>query len=210
MIRKLAGSLFALSLLVGGYALWPMVSAYQIKQAVKDGDVATLERKVHWAPVRASLKASLAVLARDDDAARVSYGQPTPSLWGRIKAMAAPMVIEKMVDSYVTPEGVTKLRYASASVRSLLGMTPAGGGTALSETAGDQAAAALDASAESGAVARFLSFYNRIVRARFHSLSAVEFEIADRHTPERRYISQFELSGFEWKLASVRIIGAGF
>ena len=57
---------------------------------------------------------------------------------------------------------------------------------------------------------RFIHFYQQLVRAKFHSLSLVEFEIADRTTPERRYISQFELANFEWTLASLRVVGVGF
>jgi hypothetical protein len=214
-MRKSLLVMLGLIALMGGYGVWPVISAFQIKQAVKAGDVATLERKVHWVPVRASLKASIAEL--QPVASLVAEGPAAsgrPSLWGRFKAAATPMLAETFIDTYVTPEGISQIQAARrGGWRTLFGMAPRvpepGARTAASMSAaivgGD---GALDV--EGNVLARFVAFYQRVVRARFHSLSSVEFEIADKGTPERRYISLFELSNFDWKLASVRVVGAGF
>lgn len=221
-MRKMILSAATLALLVACYAIWPMVSAYQIKQAIRTGDVATLERKVQWAPVRASIKESLAALsptlALSGDDPRATRGQPVPSIWTRVKAAAAPVMVDRFVDAYITAEGVTKLRdMRQSTITSLFGFAPAAptgvprkrwfAGWRSAPTLPPPAEAAIE---ETNSAARFLSFYNRIARARFHSLSLAEFEIADKHNPERRIVSQFQLVNFEWTLASVRIVGAGF
>ena len=210
LIRKLVTALVLMGVLAGSYALWPLITAYQIRHAAKTGDVATLERKVHWAPVRASLKSSLAELSQAQAEARSSDGSPAPSMWTRVKAAAAPMLVDRFVDSYVNPEGINQLRQMGRSWRSVI--VAMSGGSAKALEGATQAEGTAGASPDEAlpALTRFINFYNRIVRARFHSLSAVEFEIADKHNAERRYISQFELSGLEWKLASVRVVGAGF
>ncbi len=194
-----------------GYAAWPLISAFQIKQAIKAGDVATLERKVHWEPVRASLKASLAglsprapVVASADD--NTSPRAPrAPSLWSRVKAAAAPYFADRLIDTYVTAEGVTKLQQLKRD-----GIAGLFGGTSSSGSQSTQAAIA-DASEDgTNPLAKFVNFYNRIQSARFHSLTVAEFEVLDRNNPARKFISQFHFSDFDWKLVSIRIVGEAF
>ena len=242
-MTKLMFAAAALVLLVAGYAIWPLASAYQIKQAIHAGDVATLERKVHWAPVRASLKDSLAALSPamqiSGDESRLAHGQPMPSIWQRIKAAAAPVMADRFIDTYVTAEGMARLNeIRNGAVMSMLGFAPpqaqvpparrrwfsrAKPATLTTDVLASQDAPdpqdtsvpqdSIDAEVISVAMSklsRFMDFYNRIARARFHSLSVAEFEVVDRNNADRRIISQFHLSDFEWKLASVRIIGAGF
>lgn len=194
-----------------GYAAWPLLSAFQIKQAIRAGDVATLERKVHWEPVRASLKASLAslspraeiVTAADDD---TSKRMPrAPSLWSRVKAAAAPYFADRLIDTYVTAEGITKLQQLkSGGIAGLFRGTPLPGSQTAQTTVAD--------STEEGVnpLVKFLNFYNRIQSARFHSLTVAEFEVLDRNNPARKFISQFHFSGFDWKLVSIRIVGEAF
>jgi Protein of unknown function (DUF2939) len=215
-MRKAILVLFGLGLFLGAYGIWPVLSAFEIKQAVKAGDVATLERKVHWAPVRASLKASLAqlqpaVAKAETDEAGIRRGN---SFWSRIKAAATPMLAESFIDRYVTPEGISQIQQARrGGWRSVLGLAPQipeGPANASIANALQGGEAGAHADGEQGGIGKFIAFYQRLLRARFHSLSKVEFEIADRGTPGRSYISQFELSNFEWKLASLRVVGVGF
>lgn len=226
-MRRLIVLTLALPLLFACFAIWPVASAFQIKQAIKAGDVATLERMVHWAPVRASLKASLAELSPAmqiaGDETRLTRGQQMPSIWSRVKAAATPMLADRFIDSYITAEGVTQLHQVrNGTYASLFGIAPSApqlppkkhrwfsrSNPAVSGTE-QQLSIASESADDCNIASRFLSFYNRIVRARFYSLSLAEFEIADRHNPDRRVISQFALSNFEWKLASVRIVGTGF
>ena len=126
-----------------------------------------------------------------------------------MKAAAAPMVADRLIDMYVTAEGVTKLHQIKrGGFLSVFGVAvpDAPGKSATAE----QSQHADDVAEGTNLASRFYNFYNRILHARFHSLSVAEFEIADKNNPARRIISKFELSDFEWKLASVKIVGEGF
>lgn len=204
-MKKIA-SLLALTILVGvGYALWPVLTAYQIRQAVKSGDSITLERKIVWPSVRDSLKSSIAELQSSSAQDRSKHGQPTPSLWSRVKSSFVPYFADNMIDRYVNAESIANLD----SLKAMWRQTKDG---ASRLATGDMAGAIGDMKfePESNPLARFLSFYNRIQSARFDGLDNVEFEIADRYVPERRYLSRFALNNFEWKLVSVRVAGVGF
>lgn len=212
-MRKIILLLLVGTVTVCGYALWPVFSAFQIKQAVKAGDVATLERKVMWAPVRASLKASIATLEPAPNAA-LATTRTSFSIWSSIKATAAPMLADSFIDRYVTPEGISQIQQARrGGWRALFGMnapvpdSPAKGIVTNALQSGDSPS---PTEGEPNAIVKFAAFYQRLVRAKFHSLSHVEFEVADKGTPGRSYISQFELANFNWKLASVRVVGVGF
>lgn len=226
-MRRLIVLTLALPLLLGCFAIWPVASAFQIKQAIKAGDVATLERMVQWATVRASLKASLAELSPTmqitGDETRLMRGQQMPSIWSRVKAAATPMLADRFIDSYITADGVTQLQQVrNGTYASLFGIAPSkpqlppkkhrwfSKSNSAAPDPEQRPGSAPETADDCNIASRFLSFYSRIVRARFYSLSLAEFEIADRHNPDRRVISQFALSNFEWKLSSVRIVGVGF
>ena len=178
------------------YVAWPLLTALQIREAMIAGDTATLERKVEWASVRSSLKQSLtaetkARLEQDPDT-------PPPSLWQRLKASIAPTLADTAVDRYVTPEHLPSLfgyreTYRN-SIRPALGMK--------------EPATVLAGTLFAGTpVDRIASFYARVRRAVFYSLTRFEVEIVDRYQPERRYVSTFELKGLEWKLTALAILG---
>ena len=106
------------------YAIWPVQSALQIREAVIAGDTETLSRKIEWEALRASLKTSISPetvtrLMQDPDA-------PKPTLWQRIKAVVAPSMAETVIERYVTPEHLPVLlgyrRIFRGSVRAVLGL----------------------------------------------------------------------------------------
>ena len=205
MRRRLLLVVGLASFLSAAYMASPFVAAYNIRHAVKSGDSATLKRKIEWIGVRASLKSSLSDLqaqAATTSTDSTIRGMPRPpSLWTRIKAIAAPVLIESFVDRYVTPEGLSQAYAMRDTWRQT--MRPAiGGAVPKAALAGD--------SPDATAVDRVLSFVNRIKRAVFVSPTIVELEVADHLTPERRYVSRLALEGLEWKLTSVRVVGAAF
>jgi hypothetical protein len=180
------------------YVLSPLAAVYTLRQAVKSGDVAALEQKIEWPAVRASLRQSLIELQQSAAEPDPETGR-RPGLWARIKASLAPGLIDGFIDRYATPEGLPEafsMRETwHGTVRPAVGL--AAPKLALADTAlGDTA------------VDRSVSLYLRIKRAAFLSASEVEFEIADRHTPERRYVSRFQMRDFAWKLVSLRVVGA--
>lgn len=170
------------------YVASPFRAAYLLRQAVEQGDQPALDERVDWEPVRASLKASLhrnAQLLTEVNAAGEAI---QPTLWQRIKALFGATLVDRFVESYVTPEGLPKLFTYHRSVSQRLK-----GKSAEAQPAQD-------------AVARLKAFYARIKRAEFQSLTAIEFEIADEDDPARSYASLFRLSGGTWKLTGLRII----
>ena len=188
------------TLLLGiAYIAWPMFTALQIREAIVAGDTATLERKVEWASVRASLKQSLSAetkarLEKDPNA-------PAPSLWQRIKGSLAPSLAESAVDRYVTPENLPAFfgyrETYRTTIRPALGLK--------------EPPTVLDGTLFAGSVLdRMLSFYARVRRAVFFSPTRFEVEVIDRYQPERRYVSTFELKAWQWKLTALTVVGASF
>ena len=179
-------------------AAWPIYSALEIREAVIAGDTATLNRKVEWEALRASLKASItpetiARLMADPDA-------PPPTLWQRIKAAVAPTMADSVIERYVTPEHLPVLlgyrRIYRGTVRPALGLKEppsALAGTWLDGTGFD----------------RFASFWVRVRRAVFMSPTRFVLEVEDKYRPGRQFVGTLELKGYDWKLTGLSVTGGG-
>ena len=197
-MRWLVRALFVVVPLAVAYAAWPVHAALEIREAVVAGDTATLNRKVEWATLRTSLKASItpetiARLMNDPEA-------PPPSLWQRIKAAVAPSMADNVIDRYVTPEHLPVLlgyrRVYRGTVRPALGLKEppsALEGTLFGGTGFD----------------RFASFWTRVRRAVFVSPTRFVLEVEDKYRPGRNFIGTLELKGYEWKLTTLSITGNG-
>ncbi len=187
--------------LAGGatYAVMPFVAAWQIREAVRLGDQATLARKVDWPSVRQSLKSSLdeprkAVAELSDTA-----GQPRPGLWQRLKVAALPYLADPLIDRYVTAEGAARL-YAwrqtwRKNVRPVLGAKEPATlftGTWFAGTSVD----------------RGLALARRVDRARFTSFDRLEIELADRAVEGRRWFAALERRGLEWRLTEMKAMSS--
>lgn len=204
MFKKALFAILTVGLLSVGYVSWPVIEAYRLRQAVRVGDAVTLGAKVDWASVRASLKESVAeLISRERNASGSDAAER--SMWGSIKLALAPSVAERFIDTYVSAEGIAKIETARLGVAAARGTV-----TKLGEGDIDAAWVAATGGARPGVLERFMAFYNRIVRAEFHSFDRVAFEIRDRNAPMRRYISEFHLRDLGWKLVSVRVVGTIF
>ena len=180
------------------YAAWPIYSALEIREAVIAGDTTTLNRKVEWEALRASLKASItpetiARLMADPDA-------PPPTLWQRIKAAVAPTMADSVIERYVTPEHLPVLlgyrRIYRGTVRPALGLKEppsALAGTWLDGTGFD----------------RFASFWVRVRRAVFMSPTRFVLEVEDKYRPGRHFVGTLELKGYDWMLTGLSVTGGG-
>jgi hypothetical protein len=185
---RLIAVVFTLLLVGGGYVLSPFVAAWNLREAIKTSDTATLERKVIWSSVRASLRASLAANAKLLPEVNEAGERLKSSLWQRVKKAFGQSMLDRFVESYVTAEGLPRLfRYRNKW-----------NGTVKSEVDEDDKLDFFE---------RTKAFYRRLHRAEFTSLTRIEIETLDKFDPERRYVSVMELHGFEWKLAELRIIG---
>lgn len=181
----------AVLLLIGaGYVASPFVAAWSLREAIKTGDTATLQRKVVWESVRSSLRASIASNAQLLPEANEAGERIRPTMWQRVKAAFGQSMLDRFIESYVTPEGLPKLfRHRNTW-----------NGTVKGETDDEDKLDLLE---------RMKVFYSRLRRAEFKSPTRIEIEMVDRFAPDRRYVSTMELQGFEWKLAELRILGGG-
>lgn len=187
MVRIIATVLFVL-VAAAGYAASPFLAAWNLREAIKAGDTAAIDRKVIWTSVRASLRASIASSAQLLPEATEAGERVRPSMWQRVKAAFGQSMLDRFIEHYVTPEGLPKLfRYRKTW-----------NGTIKRQR---------DDEDEGAFHERAKAFYSRMVRADFQSLTRVEIEMIDRDQPQRRYVSVMELHGTEWKLAELRIVG---
>ena len=197
-MHRFAKGLLVVLLLSALYAAWPVYAALEIREAIIAGDTLTLNRKVEWESLRASLKTSLspetiARLAADPDS-------PKPSLWQRIKAVVAPALAETVIDRYVTAENLPQLlgyrRIYHGTVQPALGLQEPKTVLAGSWLGGT-------------AVDRFASFWARVRSAIFYSPTRFVLEVEDKYRPERRYLGTLELRGLTWMLTGLQVTGGG-
>jgi Protein of unknown function (DUF2939) len=187
MVRIIFAALFVM--LAGvGYAASPFLAAWNLREAIKSGDTATIERKVIWSSVRSTLRSSIAANAQLLPEATEAGERVRPSMWQRVKAAFGQSMLDRFIEHYVTPEGLPKL----------FSYRKTWNGTIKRQR---------DDEDEGAFHERARAFYSRMVRADFLSLTRVEIEMIDKEQSQRRYVSVMELHGTEWKLLELRIIG---
>ena len=178
-------------------------AAFEIREALRLGDTATLARRVDWPSVRQSLKRSagearslLAELSQG-----VTETPARPGLWQRIKAAAAPFLADPLIDRYVTAEGAPqlwKLRQAwRERIRPTIGLAEPQtllSGTWLADSSLD----------------RGLSIARRIERIAFASPTRMELELRDRLVEHRhwRAVLDLNLQQQSWVLTEVHVFNA--
>lgn len=184
--RLLLLTIMCLALAVA-YVASPFVSAWNLREAIKRGDTAAIETRVAWPTVRQTLKASLAGESNLLPVATDAGAAVKPSLWQRVKGAFGASMLDRFIETYVTPEGLPQL----FDYRRMWHETVTG------------EAAVIEATSR---VDRFKQFWARIKRAEFQSLTRVEIEMADRKVADRRFISVMELDGLGWKLTALRVV----
>lgn len=177
---------------VVAYVASPFYAAWTLREAIRTADTETISRKVDFDKIRSSLRASIAHHADLYPIALQEGRAVKPSLWQRVKSIFGNTMLDRFIETYVTPEGLPKLFKAR---QSLLEMRKSGG-----------LAPIVEAAADAGWRDKLKGFVSRLKRAEFHSLTAVEIELADRLNPDRHYVSLLELVGFEWKLVSLKVV----
>ena len=179
------------------YVASPFWAAAQIHSAVRIADTATLERRVDWPSVRASLKRSSGEARRVLEEISEVAGVEQPGLWHRLTARIVPFLADPLVDRYVTAEGAPRL-YAwretwMSKVRPKIGLSePA---TALAGTW--FAGAALD---------RAWTAWRRVESISIQSPRRVRFVVRDRFVETRRWRAVMALDGWTWKLIDLDVV----
>ena len=180
---------FALVLtsIAGAYVASPFVAAITLREAIKAKDLATIERKIVWETVRTSLRTSLANHAQLLPEATAAGAAVKPTVWQRIKSSFGVSMLDRFIETYVTPEGMSQLfAYRRAYKQTVDGVPD---------------------DAKLPMLERAKTMFNRVKRAEFTSLTRVEIEVQDKNLSDRHYRSVFELIGTEWKLTELAVLG---
>lgn len=167
------------------YIASPFVSAWFIREAVRNGNTDYLASAVEWPSVRETLKPSIA---------RIALNLPDPEqdpaasngFWQRLKATVGQSAVDRIVDTYVTPQGLPQLFTLGRNYRDLT-----------SNDAGEAKATPL--------LERIERTWARVKRAEFTGFTTFEIDMADKHDPARIYLGKLKLTPLGWKLAELRI-----
>ncbi|MEZ5849729.1 MAG: DUF2939 domain-containing protein [Hyphomicrobiaceae bacterium] len=199
MKRRLA----ALTILVAAIGLlaYPasaLRAMIEVRTALVAADTATLERRIDFPSVRASLRGASGETRQflEEVSAQAGTEAAPRGLWQRIKAAALPYVTDPLIDRYVTAERAPRLwsmrQTWRDSIRPRLGLnTPATPleGTWLADTGID----------------RTLELVRRLERIAIAAPHRLELAIRDRHAPTRLWHATLELRRLTWVLTEVRV-----
>lgn len=164
---------------------------------MKHPDTLTLSRKIDWPKVRTSLRGSIAKYSELMPLVKIATKRTPPSTWQRVKSYFGYSLVDRFIDTYITPEGLPKLYRLRETQRGI--RTVAGVRASMEVSTGS----ANPASRWLGAAAQFAK---RLQRAEFLSLFEVELVLRDRFDKDRLIVSVFELKSLEWTLTSLRLV----
>jgi Protein of unknown function (DUF2939) len=183
-MKRLLLKALLLTIAIGAYIGAPFVTAWSIREAVRDGNSAYLERAIDWGSVRQTLKPTLSRVALNlpDPETQVSV---KPGLWQRTKAYWGQGAVNRAIDSYITPEGLPQLFALRKSYRNVTG--------------------AIDDSQTLPVTERIKRAWSRVKRAEFTTLTSFEVDMADKHDENRIYVGKLELTATGWMLTELRI-----
>jgi Protein of unknown function (DUF2939) len=87
--------------------VWPYYAVYDLVVAAREGDVSPLEARVAWDSVRQGLRGDLnAVLLQTLSTKAKTDTNSGAALGTGLSVMLGPAIIDRMVDSYVTPQAI--------------------------------------------------------------------------------------------------------
>jgi hypothetical protein len=91
---------------VAGWIGWPYYAVYDLAAAVREGDVSTLEARVEWDSVRKGLRGDLNALLLPGLTSKDGDSTSGSALGTGIAAMLMPTMIDRMLDSFLTPQAI--------------------------------------------------------------------------------------------------------
>jgi hypothetical protein len=166
------------------YVAAPFATAWNIREAVRNGNSDYLSAAIEWPSVRETLKPSIA---------RIALNLPDPEqatnadagFWQRFKAYWGQGTVDRMVDTYVTPEGLPQLFKLRQAYRNYV---------------------ANDENAKTTTLLKRISrAWSRVKRAEFTGPATFEIDMADKNDPTRIYLGKLQLTRIGWKLTELRI-----
>lgn len=188
-MKRLLLKVSLLCLLIAAYVASPFATAWNIREAVRNGNAAYLHTAIDWPSVRETLKPTLSRLALNMPLEGEEHAGNKPGLWQRMKAYWGQGAVNRAIDSYVTPEGLPQLFALRKNYRDVTG--------------------AVDDSKTLPLTERMTRAWARVKRAEFTSFTTFEMDMADKQDESRLYLGKLELTGMGWKLKELRIKSLG-
>lgn len=173
-----------IALIAVAYVGAPFLTAWNIREAVRNGNSAYLTTAIEWPSLRETLKPSIARIALDLPTSEQTEAA-SPSLWQRAKAYWGQGAIDRLVESYVTPEGLPQLFTAQKAYRDYVSGDDGTNGLPILE--------------------RISRAWSRVKRAEFTGFTTFEIDMADKNDPSRIYLGKLQLSRVGWKLTELRL-----
>ncbi|MBX9684852.1 MAG: DUF2939 domain-containing protein [Hyphomicrobium sp.] len=186
-MTKLLLKIAVMATLAAIYVAAPFMTAWSIREAVRNGDTAYLERAIDWPSIRLTLTPSLTQLAvsgTDSEDAHANDQNP-PSLWQRLKTYVSQGAVASAVETSITPEGLTRLFTLRKAYRQYVSGDPDDANLAVTE--------------------RMRRAWARVKRAEFTSLTRFEVDMTDKLDETRMYLAKLELTGVGWIMKELRV-----
>lgn len=176
------------------YLAWPLWSAWQLRQAIRARDLASLETRVDWTVLRANLKPRLANAVREN--AEASTG-----MTGVLKRAVGAAVVEHSVDLVVTPKNLARVLAGREFVLARTKEPPAPQKPQQNDPG---LPTAQDADDPQDPVPP-----KRLRWAFFETPARFRIEAEHPRIPGSRIVSILELRGIDWKLVDVDLVALG-
>jgi hypothetical protein len=186
----------ALTMLVA-FAAWPLWSGWQLRQAMRARDVASLQSRVDWQILRANLKPRLA--AAVDATANESGG-----VAGYLKRVIGGAVADKGVDLFVTPANLARILAGREFVTTRLNkgaQTPQSVPPQQNSPPEKGPSDPVDPEDPDDPMPP-----RRVRWAFFESPTRFRVEAVHPRLPNARIVAVLGLRGFAWKLVDVAIV----
>ena len=101
-------------LMAASWIVWPYYAAYDLAVAVRNGDISTLEARVAWDSVRQGLRGDLnAIFLQKLNTAAKNDTKSGAALGTSLAAVLGPVIVDRVVDSYVTPQAIAAVNGAN-------------------------------------------------------------------------------------------------
>jgi hypothetical protein len=101
-------------IVVAGWIAWPYYAAYDLAVAVREGDVSALEARVAWDSVRQGLRGDLnAIFLQKISTDAKNDTNSGAALGTGLAAVLGPAIVDRVVDSYVTPQAIAAANRAN-------------------------------------------------------------------------------------------------
>ena len=183
-MTRLLAKAFLIIFAITAYIGSPFVTAWSIREAVRSGDSAYLERAIDWPSVRTTLKPAIGRIALNLPDAEAQPGAK-PGLWQRFKAYWGQGAVDRAIDGYLTPEGLPQLFAIRKAYRGYVAGDP-----------DDVKAPVFE---------RMKRAWARVKRAEFTGLTTFEVDMADKYDESRIFLGKLELTSLGWKLRELRV-----